>query len=183
MSLYLYHESLSIPCIQVYTMSQCPYQESKSIPRVHINTISPCLYHACLYHESFSIPCIHVYSMNPSLYHTRRFRKKSNFTMQEIQFHIRTNPISNQNKSFCLLPACTSAGDILYCHAAFACVLSVINIGYKCWTSNCCWIGLKPKSHQETSINQYFLAVILYCNHNKNIARIQKFKVLSFITI
>ena len=41
-------------------------------------------------------------------------------------------------------------------------------------TYNCCWIGLKAASHQETSINQYFLAVILYCNLNKNIARIAK---------
>ena len=37
--------------------------------------------------------------MNPSLYKTTRFRKKSNFTMEEIQFYIRKDLISNWNKS------------------------------------------------------------------------------------
>ena len=33
--------------------------------------------------------------------------------------------------------------------------------------SDSCWIGLKGASQQETSINKYFLAVILYCNLHK----------------
>ena len=41
---------------------------------------------------------VHFYIMNTSSYHTIRFRKKSNFTSEPIQFQIRTNHISHWNK-------------------------------------------------------------------------------------
>ena len=49
----LYHKSMSIPWVYVYTMSPCLvhtmspyiYHESTSIPWVNIYTVSPCLYH------------------------------------------------------------------------------------------------------------------------------------------
>ena len=71
----LYHVSNSIPWLQVYTLSPSLYLVSKSTPWGQVNT------------------------MNLSSNHTIRFWKKSNFTMKEIQFHIRTNPITNQKKS------------------------------------------------------------------------------------
>ena len=58
---WLYHESistLSIPWVNVYTMSPFPYNESMSIPWVHVYTMSP-----CPYHESMSIQWVNVNAM------------------------------------------------------------------------------------------------------------------------
>ena len=112
MSLSLNNESLFIPWVQVYTLSFCLYDihttpyhipyhimypilyhESKSIPGLQVYTLSP------LYQVFNSTPWIQVNTMNQSLYHTLRFRKKSNFTSKQIQFQIRTNHISHWNKS------------------------------------------------------------------------------------
>ena len=75
----IYHESKSIPWVQVHTMSPSPYIESKSVTWVRVYTVSP-----SPYHESKSIPSVHasmpyynskfilkgqVYSMSPRLYH------------------------------------------------------------------------------------------------------------------
>ena len=108
----LYHESKSIPWVLVYTMSPSLYYEFQSIPWVLLYIMYPILYHESksipwlqvytlspLYQVSKSIPWVQVNTMNPSLYHTIRFRKKSNFTSEQIQFQIRTNPISHWNKS------------------------------------------------------------------------------------
>ena len=75
MSPSLYHASKSIPCVQVYTITLSLYLESFFIPYLQVQ--------------------VQVDTINLSLYHTIRFRIKSNFTMKEIQFHIRTNSISH----------------------------------------------------------------------------------------
>ena len=100
MSPYLYRESMSIPSVQVYTMSLCLYHDSMGIPWVHAYTISPCLYHEsmsitlvlvnsmrpCLYHESLPITWFNVYTMSPEIQITeiqkwnlqKNCRKKTN---------------------------------------------------------------------------------------------------------
>ena len=60
----IYHGSMSIPWVYVYTMSSCLYNESMAIPWVHVFTMSP-----CLYHESLSMPWVHDYTMSPCMYH------------------------------------------------------------------------------------------------------------------
>ena len=60
----LYHESMSITCVHVNTMSPNTCQESMSIIWVHVYTMSPCVYHV-----SMSIPWLHVNTMSLCLYH------------------------------------------------------------------------------------------------------------------
>ena len=56
-------KSLSIPWVQVYTMSSGLYHES-------FNTMSPFQYHkSTSVHKWRSTPCVHVYNMSPSLYY------------------------------------------------------------------------------------------------------------------
>ena len=113
MSPSLYHHSKSIHCLLVYTMipSQClaPFEES--------------LLNFSMYGFYISLPFIALWAsmqwigldiltkvcavmlvntMNPSLYHTTRFReksnsqwKKSNLTSERIPFQVRANPISH----------------------------------------------------------------------------------------
>ena len=65
----LYHESksiplvLSIPWVQVYTMSPCLYHDSMFIPLVHVYTMSP-----WKFHESMSIPWVLANNMIQCLY-------------------------------------------------------------------------------------------------------------------
>ena len=89
----IYHESKSLPWVQVYTVSPTLYHEPKFLPWAQVYTMSP-----SLYHESKFIPWVQVNTMNPSLYHTRRFRKKSNFKVEQIQFHVERNPIAYWKK-------------------------------------------------------------------------------------
>ena len=60
----LFHDSMSLPWVHVYTMITCLYHDSMSLPWDPVYSMS-----SCLYYESMSIPQVNVYAMIPCLYH------------------------------------------------------------------------------------------------------------------
>ena len=83
----LYHESMSILWVHVYTISPCVYHESMSIPWVHVYTMS-----LCLYHKSVSMSWVHVYNMSPCKIHA------SMSIPLDIQFSEIKKNTNNRNK-------------------------------------------------------------------------------------
>ena len=71
MSPYLYHESVSISWVHVYTKSPYQYHKSISIPWVNEYIISPCQFHTSMYK-----PRVISNNMRWCLYHESRY---SNF--------------------------------------------------------------------------------------------------------
>ena len=69
----LYHESLSMPLVHVYTMSPCLYHETMCIPWDLVNSMHP-----CLYHESLLITWVNVYNMSPEIQLTKKEIKYKN---------------------------------------------------------------------------------------------------------
>ena len=80
----LYHESLSMPLVHVYTMSPCLYHESMCIPWDLVNSMHP-----CLYHESLLITWVNVYNMSPEI---QLSQKKNNSKIHLLEIQIQKFP-------------------------------------------------------------------------------------------
>ena len=75
-----YHESIFIPGVFVYTMSQFLYHESMSVTEARFYTMNP-----CLYHESLSNPCFHFYTIRHTVFRYTEKKKNKEIQISELQ--------------------------------------------------------------------------------------------------
>ena len=92
----LYHESMSIPWVQVYTIIPCLYHESMSIPWVLVNSMRPCLTSAkpfLAFGQELVMPFGKKTCILWQIQYSVRKKKKNNFNLRQIPYPVTTTTI------------------------------------------------------------------------------------------